>query len=38
MAMHRKWHHYQDFLDVLDTMKENRVSNHLFDYELGQEH
>ena len=22
----RKWHPYQDFLDILDTVKENRFS------------
>ena len=28
----RKWHPYQDFLDILDTVtvKENRVSSWLF--------
>ena len=26
MATQRKWHPYQDFLDILDTVEENRFS------------
>ena len=37
MATQRKWHHYQDFLDILDTLKENLL-NSLFNCELDQVH
>ena len=30
MVTQRKWHPYQDFLDVLDTVKENQISTLLF--------
>ena len=30
MAMQRKWQPYQDFLDILDTVKENRNSTFLY--------
>ena len=37
MATQREWHSYQDFLDFLDIVKENRIStNSLFNYELDQ--
>ena len=38
MATQRKWHPYQDFLDILDTVKENFLLNSLFNYELDQVH
>ena len=39
MATQRKWHPYQDFLDILDTVKENRfLLNSLFNCELDQVH
>ena len=39
MATQRKWHPYQDFLDILDTVKENWFSTYsLFNYELDQVH
>ena len=38
MATQRKWHPYQDFLDILDTVKEKFLLNSLFKYELDQVH
>ena len=30
MATQRKWHPYQDFLDILDTVKENQLFTYFF--------
>ena len=39
MATQRKWHPYQDFLDILDTVKKiDFLLNSLFNYELDQVH
>ena len=39
MATQRKWHPYQDFLDILDTVEEiDFLLNSLFNYELDQVH
>ena len=40
MATERKWHPYQDFLDILDTEKKkiDFLLNSLFNYELDQVH
>ena len=38
MATQRKWHPYQNFFDILDTVKENDFRlNSLFNYELDHE-
>ena len=39
MATQHKWHPYQDFLDILDIVKENDfLFNSLLNYELDQVH
>ena len=40
MATQRKWHPYQDFLDILDTVKKkiDFLLNSSFNYELDKVH
>ena len=39
MATQRKWHPYQDFLDILDTVTEiDFLLNSLFNCEIDQVH